>query len=163
VNHSHSRVWNIVQVHSRFNPMIQTTIWLSRLSSSLPLRMHCAHKQLGGLFMGCNVSLKVGKRRWTNVLGFVELIAKKTMDQPTIDQNENKDDQYSNPLQQSFSHNQRKWVEFASYFIFFLYFFLLFYFFALFIYLFFYSFFYHFPFFIFLKLEKEKPQKAQFS
>jgi len=36
--------------------------------------------------MGCNVGLKVGKKIWTNILGFVELIAKNTMDQLTIDQ-----------------------------------------------------------------------------
>ena len=84
---------------------MQTTIDLSRFSSSLPLRMQCAHRQSRGLYLGCNVGLKVGEKRWTNILGFVELIAKKTMEQPTIDQNQNKDYQHSNLLQQSTSHN----------------------------------------------------------
>jgi len=48
--------------------------------------MQCAHRQSRGLFMACIVSLKVGAKRWTNVLGFVELIAKKTMEQPTTNQ-----------------------------------------------------------------------------
>jgi len=78
-----------MQVHSRFNPMMQTTIGLSRFSSSLPLKRQYAHRQSRGLYLGCNVGLKVGKKRWTNVLGFVELIAKKTIEQPTIDQNKN--------------------------------------------------------------------------
>jgi len=37
-------------------------------------------------FMGCNVGLKVREKRWTNVLVVEELIAKKTMEQPTINQ-----------------------------------------------------------------------------
>jgi len=48
--------------------------------------MQCAHRQSRGLYLGCNVDLKVGEKRWINILGFVELIAKKTMEKPTIDQ-----------------------------------------------------------------------------
>jgi len=62
VNHSHSCVWNIMQVHSRLNPMMQTTIGLSRFSSSLPLRMQCTHRQSRWLYLGCTVGLKVGER-----------------------------------------------------------------------------------------------------
>ena len=40
--------------------------------------------------MGCNVGLKEGQKDWTNDLEFVELIAKKTIEQPTINQNEMK-------------------------------------------------------------------------
>ena len=46
--------------------------------------------------MDCNMGLKVG---------FVELIAKKTMEQPTMNQNEHEEHQHSNPLQQNTSHN----------------------------------------------------------
>jgi len=33
--------------------------------------------------MGCNIGLKVRRKRWTNVLRVEELIAKKTMEQPS--------------------------------------------------------------------------------
>jgi len=37
--------------------------------------------------MGCkNMGLKVGEKRWINILGFVELVAKKTTEQPTMNQ-----------------------------------------------------------------------------
>jgi len=75
-----------MKVHSTLNPMMQTTIGLSRFSSFLSLRMQCAHRQSRGLFMGSNVGLKVGKKRWANILGFVERIAKKTTEQPTVNQ-----------------------------------------------------------------------------
>jgi len=78
-----------MQIHSRLDPidpMMQTTIGLSRFSGSLALRMQCAYRQSRGLYLSCNVGLKVGKKRWTNVLGFAELIAKKTMEQPTMNQ-----------------------------------------------------------------------------
>jgi len=42
-------------------------------------KMQCAHRRSRGLFSGCNVGLKVGEKKWTNDLEFVELIAKKTM------------------------------------------------------------------------------------
>jgi len=32
------------------------------------------------------MGLKEGEKSWTNILGFVELIAKKTMEQPSINQ-----------------------------------------------------------------------------
>jgi len=51
-------------------------------------KMHCAHRQSRGLYMGCNVGLKEGEKKWTNDLEFVKLIAKKTMEQPTMNQNE---------------------------------------------------------------------------
>ena len=72
-----------MQVHSRLDLMMQSTIGLPRLSSSLPLRMQCAQRQSRGLFMGYNVGLKVGERGGQMILGFEELIAKKTMEQPT--------------------------------------------------------------------------------
>jgi len=40
-------------------------------------KMHCAHRQLRGLYMGCNVGLKEGEKKRKNDLEFVELIAKK--------------------------------------------------------------------------------------
>jgi len=48
--------------------------------------MQCAQRQSRGLYLGCNMGLQVGEKRWTNVLEFVELITKKTMEQPTINQ-----------------------------------------------------------------------------
>ena len=42
-------------------------------------KMQCAHRQSRGLYLDCNVGLKVGEKRWINVLGFVKQIAKKTM------------------------------------------------------------------------------------
>jgi len=45
-----------------------------------------------GLYLGCNV----GEKRWTNILGYVELKSMKAMEQPSIDQNENEDYQHSN-------------------------------------------------------------------
>jgi len=38
---------------------METTIGLSKLSSSLPLRMQCAHRKSRGLYLGCNVKGKV--------------------------------------------------------------------------------------------------------
>jgi len=35
-------------------------------------------------YLGCNVGLRVKGEKWTNVLRFVQLIAKKTMEQPRI-------------------------------------------------------------------------------
>jgi len=32
--------------------------------------MQYAHRQSRGLYLGCNVGLKVGERRWTNDLEF---------------------------------------------------------------------------------------------
>jgi len=43
------------------------------------------------------VGLKATEKRWTNVFGNVELKAMKIMEQPTINQNENKDYQHFNP------------------------------------------------------------------
>ena len=68
----------------KLNPMKQSTIGLPRFSSSLSLRMQCAHRQSRGLYFGFNVGKQVGKKKWTNDLGFVELMAKKTMEQSTI-------------------------------------------------------------------------------
>jgi len=78
---------------------------LTKILKFSTTKMQCAHRQSRGLRLGCNVDLKVGEKRWTNDLEFVGLIAKKTMEQPTMNQNENENRQYSNPLQQSFSHN----------------------------------------------------------
>ena len=50
-------------------------------------KMPCAYRQSRGLYVGGNVGLKEGKKKWTNDLEFVELIAKKTMEQPTITHN----------------------------------------------------------------------------
>jgi len=47
--------------------------------------------------MGCNVGLKVMKKRWINDLGYVQLRAMKTMKQPLIDQHENEHYKLSNP------------------------------------------------------------------
>jgi len=40
-------------------------------------------KTIKRTFKGCNVGLKVKGKKWTNVLGFVELKAKKTKKQST--------------------------------------------------------------------------------
>ena len=74
-----------MQVHSRLNPMKQSTIGLPKFSSSLPLKCNML-MTIRGLFMPCKVGSKVGEKRWTNIWGFVELIAKKTMEQPTMSQ-----------------------------------------------------------------------------
>ena len=39
--------------------MMQTIICLSKFSSTLPLRLQCAYRQSRGLYLGCNVGLKV--------------------------------------------------------------------------------------------------------
>jgi len=56
--------------------------------------------------MGCNVGFKVrGKKDGQILLEFVELIAKKTMAQPTINQNKNENHQRSNPKLHNTPHN----------------------------------------------------------
>ena len=47
-------------------------------------KMQYAHRQSRALYVGCNVGLKEGEKKWRNYLEFVELIDKKTMEQPTI-------------------------------------------------------------------------------
>jgi len=60
-------------------------------------KMQCAHGQSRRLYMSGNVGLKEGEKKWTNDLKFLELIAKKTMEQPIMTQNENENRQHSNP------------------------------------------------------------------
>jgi len=55
--------------------------------------------------MSCNVGFKVRGKKWTNVLGVVELIAKKTIEQPTINQNKKENHQHSNPKVYNTPHN----------------------------------------------------------
>ena len=98
MNHSHSCVGNIMQVHSRLNPTMQTTICLSRFSNSLPLSCN-VHMVMKWSFMGCNVDLKVREKRWTNNLEYVELKAMKTMKQALINQHENEHYKHSTPNQ----------------------------------------------------------------
>jgi len=76
-----------MQGQSRLDPMMQTTIGLSR-----------------GLYLGCNRRLKAGEKRWTKVFG-CGAENMKTMEPATMNQNENKDYQHSKPLLQSSSHN----------------------------------------------------------
>jgi len=60
-------------------------------------KMQCAHDNQEDFTWGYNVGSTVGEKRWTNDLEFVELIAKKTMEQPTMNRNENENRQHSNP------------------------------------------------------------------
>ena len=71
---------------------------LAKILKFSTTKMQCAHRQSRGLFMGCNVGLNVGETRWTNVLEFVELIAKKTMEQPTMNQNENENENHQHSI-----------------------------------------------------------------
>ena len=57
---------------------------LAKILKFSTTKIHCAHSQSRGLYMGGNVGLKEGEKKWTNDLEFVELIAKKTMEQPTM-------------------------------------------------------------------------------
>jgi len=70
---------------------------LAKILKFSTTKMQCAHRQLRGLYMGCNVGLKEWEKKWKNDLEFVELIAKKAMEQPTMTQNENENHQHSNP------------------------------------------------------------------
>jgi len=70
---------------------------LAKILNFSATKMQCAHRKSRGLYVGGNVSLKEGQKKWTNDLKFVELIGKKTMKQPTMNQNENESRQHSNP------------------------------------------------------------------
>ena len=59
-----------------------------KILKSTATRMQCTHNNQEDLFLCCDMGLKVREKRWTNNLGHVELIAKKTMEQPIMNQNE---------------------------------------------------------------------------
>ena len=61
-------------------------------------KMQCAHRQSRGLYLGCNVGLKVGEKRWTNDLKFCGANSQEDYGATNNNQNENKDYQHSNPL-----------------------------------------------------------------
>jgi len=62
---------------------MQTTIGLSKFSSSPSIRMECAHRQSRGLYLFVRRAERSKEEQWTNVLRYGQLIAKKTMDQST--------------------------------------------------------------------------------